>query len=32
MGEEGADNFMNCGIIGISQNKTDDVKCLHAHG
>jgi hypothetical protein len=30
-GEDGAYNILNSGIIGVSQNKSDDVKCLHAH-
>jgi len=31
LGKVGAENLMNSGIIGISQGKLDDVKCLHAH-
>jgi hypothetical protein len=30
-GDEGCENILNCGIIGVSQNKTDDIKCIHAH-
>lgn len=32
LGNKAGDIFINCGIIGISQNKYDDAKCLHAHG
>jgi hypothetical protein len=28
---KGADSFMSSGIIGVSQNKTNDIKCIHAH-
>lgn len=31
LGQDGANHFLQSGIIGISLNKTDDVKCLHAH-
>ena len=31
IGAKGLLNFMDSGIIGVSQNKTDDVKCIHAH-
>jgi hypothetical protein len=31
LGQHGKDQFMNSGIIGITLEKTDDVKCLHAH-
>ena len=31
IGAKGLHNFMDSGIIGVSQNKTDDVKCIHAH-
>lgn len=30
-GEDGAENILNSGIIGVTQHKLDDVKCLHAH-
>lgn len=32
LGEEAGDTFINSGIIGITQNRYDDAKCLHAHG
>ena len=31
LGEEGAKHLMDSGIIGITAEKVDDVKCLHAH-
>lgn len=31
VGEEKSSNLINSGIIGITLNKLDDVKCLHAH-
>lgn len=31
LGTTAADAFINSGIIGISPDKIDDVKCLHAH-
>ncbi len=31
LGVEGAKNMINSGIIGVTPNKVDDVKCLHAH-
>lgn len=31
LGEKGATNLLYSGIIGITANKVDDVKCLHAH-
>lgn len=31
LGPEGATHFMESGIIGITTDKVDDVKCLHAH-
>lgn len=30
MGSHSANSFLNSGIIGISENKTNDVKCVHA--
>lgn len=31
LGDKAADALINSGIIGISLEKVDDVKCLHAH-
>ena len=31
LGKEGATTMINSGIIGVTPNKVDDVKCLHAH-
>ena len=31
LGKEGASTMINSGIIGVTPEKVDDVKCLHAH-
>lgn len=31
LGVEGGNKLLNAGIIGVTPNKVDDVKCLHAH-
>ena len=30
IGKQGSEHFLNCGIIGISHNRLDDIKCVHA--
>ena len=32
LGDKFSESFFNSGIIGVSQGKVDDAKCLHAHG